>query len=52
MHSLIISSLQQEPLFTAEEVINEIESMMEVSVRINGLKLSTISMEGMAEVVC
>ncbi len=30
MHSLIISSLQQEPLFTADEVISEIEGMMEV----------------------
>lgn len=30
LHSLIVSSLQQEPLFTAEEVINEIEGMMEV----------------------
>ncbi|CAH1791043.1 unnamed protein product [Owenia fusiformis] len=29
MHSLIISSLQQEPMFTAEDVINEIEGMME-----------------------
>ena len=29
MHSLIISSLQQEPMFTAEEVISEIEGMME-----------------------
>ncbi|XP_064621335.1 fasciculation and elongation protein zeta-2-like isoform X2 [Lineus longissimus] len=29
MHSLIISSLQQEPMFTAEEVINEIEDMMQ-----------------------
>ena len=31
MHSLIISSLQEEPMFTAEEVINEIDSMMDVS---------------------
>ena len=30
MHSLIISSLQQEPMFTAEDVINEIEDMMQV----------------------
>ena len=30
MHSLIIPSLQEEPLFTADEVINEIEGMMEV----------------------
>ena len=30
MHSLIISSLQQEPLFTADDVITEIEGMMEV----------------------
>jgi len=31
IHSLIISSLQQEPMFTADEVINEIEGMMEDS---------------------
>ena len=31
MHSLIISSLADEPMFTADEVINEIDSMMEVS---------------------
>lgn len=31
MHSLIISSLQQEPLFTADEVIQQIEGMMEDS---------------------
>ena len=31
MHSLIISSLQQDPIFTADEVINEIDMMMEVS---------------------
>ena len=29
MHSLIISSLQQEPMFTADEVISEIEGMMD-----------------------
>ena len=29
MHSLIINSLHHEPLFTAEQVINEIEGMME-----------------------
>ena len=28
IHSLIISSLQQEPMFTADEVISEIEGMM------------------------
>ena len=31
IHSLIISSLQQEPMFTADEVIDEIEGMMEDS---------------------
>ena len=29
MHSLIMNSLHHEPLFTAEQVINEIEGMME-----------------------
>ena len=29
MHSLIINSLHHEPLFTAEQVINEIEGMMD-----------------------
>ncbi len=29
MHSLIISNFHQEPMFTAEEVISEIEGMME-----------------------
>lgn len=30
MHSLIISSLQEEPMFTAEEVLEEIEKIMQV----------------------
>jgi len=32
MHSLIVSNVHQEPLFTAEQVIKEIEDMLEVSV--------------------
>jgi len=31
MHSLIVSNVHQEPLFTAEQVIKEIEDMLEVS---------------------
>jgi len=31
MHNIVISSIQQDPLFTAEEVINEIDAMMEES---------------------
>lgn len=31
IHSLIISNLQQEPMFTADDVIDEIEGMMEDS---------------------
>lgn len=30
LHSLIISSLQQEPMFTAEQVLEEIEEIMQV----------------------
>lgn len=30
LHSLIISSLQEEPMFTAEEVLEEIEKIMDV----------------------
>ena len=30
MHSLIVSNVHQEPLFTAEQVIKEIEDMLEV----------------------
>jgi len=32
MHSLIVSSVHQEPLFTAEQVIKEIEDMLEVDI--------------------
>lgn len=32
LHSLIISSLQEEPMFTAEEVLEEIEKIMDVCV--------------------
>lgn len=31
MHNIVISSIQQDPLFTAEEVINEIDAMMSES---------------------
>jgi len=31
MHSLIVSNVHQEPLFTAEQVIKEIEDMLEVN---------------------
>ena len=34
MHSLIVSNVHQEPLFTAEQVIKEIEDMLEVSVTV------------------
>jgi len=32
MHSLIVTNVHQEPLFTAEQVIKEIEDMLEVNV--------------------
>jgi len=32
MHSLIVSNVHQEPLFTAEQVIKEIEDMLEVNI--------------------
>lgn len=32
MHSLIVSNVYQEPLFTAEQVIKEIEDMLEVHI--------------------
>lgn len=34
MHSLIITSLQEEPMFTAEEVLEEIEKIMEVKKKV------------------
>lgn len=34
LHSLIISSLHQEPMFTADEVISEIEGMLDVTISV------------------
>ena len=39
MHSLIISSLQEEPMFTAEEVLEEIEKIMQVKENISKIIL-------------